>query len=160
MNKQVLVAALIVMIAVTAGGVAFAYWRGTGHGNSSGTTGTAAPLTLSPATPSAALYPGGTTSVALTAANPNASSARIGSLALDTSQGIGGFAVDAGHSGCGTSTLNFATQTSDTGWTVPAKVGATNGVLPITVPDALAMGPTAANACQGASITIYLVVGS
>lgn len=159
MNRRLLVAALAV-IAVIAGGTAFAYWGGTGRGNSSGTTGTAAPLALSPATPSAALYPGGSTDVALTAANPNGFSVHIGSLALDTGSGTGGFAVDAGHPGCATSTLVYATQTNGTGWTVPAKAGAANGVLPITLPGALAMGLTAANACQGASFTVHLVVGS
>jgi hypothetical protein len=112
-------------------------------------------VTLSPATPSAALYPGTTSSVKLTVSNPNLSEVRIGSLALDASQGTLGFAVDGNHSGCTLSTLSFTTQT--TGWTVPAKVGGTAGSLTVTLPNALAMSTSAANACQGASFTVYLI---
>jgi hypothetical protein len=154
MIRRVLVASLAVVLVLVLDGTAFAYWGGSGSGSGAGTTGTAAPVSLSAGTPTAALYPGGTASVVLTVSNPNLFAVHLGSLALDT----GGFAVDTGHSGCVTSTLGFTTQT--TGWTVPAKVGAVNGVLPITLPGALAMGATAANACQGASITVHLVVGS
>ena len=42
----------------------------------------------------------------------------------------GGFAVDAGHSGCTLGTLSYTTQTNGgSGWNVPAKVGAVNGTL-------------------------------
>ena len=62
----------------------------------------------------------------LTVTNPNPGQIRVGSLALDTSQGTGGFAVDGGHSGCGLATLSFATQTNGgAGWTVPG-----SGVAP------------------------------
>ena len=97
--------------------------RGRGSGNAA--TATTVPITVSPGTPTANLYPGGTTSVVLTLSNPNASAIRVGSLSLDVSQGTGGFSVDAGHSGCGLSTFTYTTQT--TGWVVPAKVGAVNG---------------------------------
>lgn len=79
---------------------------------------------------------------------------------LDTSQGTGGLAVDTSHSGCGLATLSFTTQTNGgVGWTIPAKVGAVDGTLPITLANALAMSTSAANACQGASFTVYLVAG-
>ena len=114
------------------------------------------PLTLSPATPSAQLYPGGQATVVLTVTNPNAAQIRVGSLALDTSQGTGGFAVDGAHSGCGLAPLSFTTQTNGgAGWTLPA-----SGVLPVTLTNALSMGTGAANACQGAAFTVYLKVTS
>jgi len=160
MNRRLLVAAFVVVLTVTAAAVAHAYWRGSGNGSSSGTTSTTVAVALSPATPSAALYPGGLASVALTVSNPSTFTVHIGSLLLDTGRGTAGFAIDAGHSGCAESTLSFTTQTNGTGWTVPAKAGAVNGVLPITLPGALAMAVGAANACQGANITVYLVVGS
>ena len=92
----------------------------------------------------------------LTITNPNAAQIRVGSLALDTSQGTGGFAVDGGHSGCGLATLSFATQTNGgAGWTVPG-----SGVLPVTLTNALSMGTGAANACQGATFSVYLTAAS
>jgi hypothetical protein len=161
MNARLFTAAVAVVLVLVLDGTAFAYWGGSGSGTSSGTTGAAAPVGLSPATPAAGLRPGGTAAVALVVSNPNAYTVRVRSLALDTSRGTGGFTVDAGHSGCATSTLSFTTQTNGTtGWTVPAKVGSVNGTLSITLTGALAMSTSAANACQGASITVYLVVGS
>jgi hypothetical protein len=97
----------------------------------------------------------------LTVANPNRSPVRIGSLSLNTSQGTGGFAVDAGHAGCSVAVLSFTTQTNlGTGWTVPGKVGAVNGSLSITLTAALAMSTAAANACQGATFTVFLAAGA
>lgn len=146
--------------AVTLGSVAYAYWAGFGGGSAPAATGTTVAVTLSPAAPVDALYPGGQAGVALTVSNPNTSPVHIGSLALDTSQGSAGFAVDAGHSGCATSTLSFTTQTNGgAGWTVAARVGAVNGSLSITLTNALARTLAAANACQGASTTVYLVAG-
>jgi hypothetical protein len=149
---------LIAALAVT--GVANAYWQAAGAGTGSGTAGTTVPVTLSPGTPTPGLYPGGTTGVVVTVTNTNTSPVVLGSLALDISQGTGGFAVDAGHSGCLVSALSYTTQTNGgAGWTVPAKVGSVNGTLAITLPSALAMTTGAANACQGATSTVYLVVG-
>lgn len=160
MTARLFAAAFAVVLVLVLDGTAFAYWGGSGSGTDSGTTGVAVPLGLSPATPSAGLYPGGTTAVVLVVSNANLVTAHLVSLALDTGRGTGGFTVDVGHSGCVTSALSFTTQTNGTGWNVPAKVGAVNGTLSITLSAALAMSVTAANACQGASITVYLVVGS
>jgi hypothetical protein len=144
--------ALLVAIA----GAAFAFWTALGSGSATATSGGATPLTLSPATPTAGLYPGGQAAVVTTVANPNAAVVRIGSLALDPSQGTGGFAVDAAHSGCAVSTLGFTTQTNGgAGWTVPA-----HGSLPLTLTGAVSMSGLAANACQGATFTVYLKVAS
>ena len=43
------------------------------------------------------------------------------------------------------------------GWDVPAKVGAVNGTLLVTLSNALSMAASAADACQGATFTVYLV---
>lgn len=161
MNRRLRVALLVLLLGVLATGTASAYWRASGSGSGSGTTSAAVPLELTPATPSTSLYPGGQSNVALTVTNMNYFAVRLASIALDTNRGTGGFAVDAGHSACGTSTLSYSPQTNGgTGWTVPAKQGTTNGVLPITLPNALAMDVGAANACQGATLTLYLIVGS
>lgn len=160
--RRMLLTSLLVVLAVAiGGGVANAFWSGSGSGTGSGATGTTVAVTLSPGAPAAALYPGGQADVVLTVSNPNESPVFIGSLALDAGQGTGGFAVDAGHPGCALGTLSFITQTNGgAGWTVPAKVGAVNGTLPITLTNALSMGVGAANACQGASFTVYVAAGS
>jgi hypothetical protein len=158
--RRLVLTSLVAVIAVSVGGVAYASWTGSGSGTGSGATGTTVALTLSPGTPAATLYPGGQTDVVLIMSNPNASPVHVGSLALDTAQGTGGFAVDAGHSGCAVSALSFTTQSNGgAGWTVPAKVGAVNGTLLVTLTNALAMGVGAANACQGASSTVYVAAG-
>lgn len=157
--------ALLTLLAITAtlclGGGAFAYWGGGGAGDGSGGTGDVVAVTLSPASPTAALYPGGTADVQLSVSNPNPADVRLGSLALDATRGAEGFAVDADHSTCGVAALSYATQTNgSTGWTVPGGVGEANGTLSVTLTDALSMGPGAANACQGAQFTVYLAAGS
>ena len=81
-------------------------------------------------------------------------------MALDTGRGTGGFSVDAGHAGCSVTVLSLTTQTNaGAGWTIPAKAGAINGTLPVTMTNALAMAVGAANSCQGATSTIYLMAG-
>jgi hypothetical protein len=155
-----LTASLLGILALPVGHTAYATWGGSGSGTGSAATGSTTALTLSPGTPSSSLRPGGGANVVLSVSNPNTSSVRIGSLSRDTSQGTGGFAVDAGHSVCGVLTLTFTTQTNGgAGWNVPAKVGAVNGTLSITLTNALAMGVAAANACQNASFTTYLAAG-
>ena len=150
----------LVVLAVSVGGIAYAYWSGPGNGDGSATTGTTVAMTLSPGTAAATLFPGGQADVVLTVSNPNTSPAYLGSLALDTAQGTAGFAVDAGHLGCALSTLSFTTQTNGgAGWTVPAKAVAVDGTLPVTLTNALAMSMDAATACQGASFTVYLAAG-
>jgi hypothetical protein len=142
-------------LVLLAAGSATAYWVASGSGSGSETTGTTAAVTLSPATPTAALFPGGQTSVVLTVTNPNLFSVRVGSLALDTGQGSSGFDVDGAHTGCALATLSFATQTNaGAGWTVAA-----SGNLSVTLTNALSMTSAAASSCQGASFTVYLVAG-
>jgi hypothetical protein len=159
---RVLLAAIAVSAFVVAGGgAAYAYWTATGSGAGSGLTGTASALTLSTGTAAAGLYPGSTVTVTVSATNPNTSPIVIPSLVLDTTQGAGGFAVDAGHSGCTLTALGFGTQTNGgVGWTVPAKAGSTNGSLAISLPGALSLSSSAVNACQGATFTAYLRAGS
>ena len=146
--------------AVVLGGVAAAFWTATTGGAGSGSTGVTQPVDLSPATPSADLYPGERADVVLTVTNPNAGPVVISSLRLDGTRGDGGFAVDSGHAGCATSALSFTAQTSgDVGWTVPGRQGTVDGRLSITLGDSLAMALDATDACQGATITVYLVAG-
>jgi hypothetical protein len=148
----VVTSTLITLVA----GAAFAFWASVGLGSAAASTGTSAPLVLTPGTPGPQLYPGGRAAVTLTIANPNRATVRVGSLALDTTQGTQGFAVDAAHAGCGLSALSFATQSgSGPGWTVSG-----NGSLPLTLTGSLSMAASASSSCQGAGFTVYLRVAS
>ena len=151
-------AALAVALAVAAGAAAF--FTSTGSGSASANVGTTQALTISPATPTTHLYPGGSADAKATISNSNSVAVHLPSLALDTSQGTNGFSVDAGHSGCDVSTLSYTTQTNGGGdFVVPARVGAVDGTLSVDLTGAVSMGTSAANACQGATFTVYLRVG-
>lgn len=150
--------AVFALVVLPVGGIALAYWGGTGNGTGTSATGDIVPVTLTVGTPPANLRPGATAHVVLTATNTNDTAVRINSLSLDTASGTGGFAVDAGHSGCDVAVLSFSTQTNGgSGWMIPARVGLVNGTLGITLPNAIGMSTSAANACQGATFTVYLV---
>lgn len=157
-SRTAIFVAALAILAVPVGGLSYAYWSGTGTGLGSGNTGVTTALTLSAGTPSASLYPGGQANVVLSASNPNTAIVHITTLSLNTAQGTGGFSVDAGHSSCSVAALTYTSQTNGgSGWDVPKKVGAVNGTLGITLSNALAMAASAADACQGATFTVYLV---
>lgn len=145
-------ATALVAVGATVGMSASAFWVVPGMGVGDGAVSSVTSVALTSGSGDATLYPGGTTVVVTTATNSNPSPVRIESLSLDTSQGTGGFAVDAAHTGCATSTFSFPTQTNGgSGWTIPA-----NGSLAISIPASLAMSTSAANACQGVLVTVYL----
>jgi hypothetical protein len=148
----------LVVVAVGGAGVAYSYWTAGGSGTGFAATGTTTPLTLSSGTPTATLLPGGQTGVSVTMTNPNTAQVKLSSLALDTTQGTNGFAVDSSHTACTLSTLSFSTQTNGgAGWSVPGKVGTVNGTLTVTLSNSLSMSLAAVNACQGATFTVYLL---
>lgn len=158
-RTRLVLAAAVLGLALP-GGAAFAFWTGSGTGSGSAAAGTAQPLAITAAAVSGQLHPGGQGDVALVLSNPNTFPVRAGSLVLDTTQGSGGFAVDGAHSGCGLGTLSVAAQNNGgAGWTVPARVGVTNGQLTVNLAGAAAMGLTAADACQGAAFTVFMRVG-
>lgn len=143
------------LLAVVSGALVWGYVTAGGAGTGAAASGTAAQVTLTPAAPTTLLYPGGTASVVMAATNPNPGPVRIVSLSLDTTQASSGFAVDTDHAGCAVSALSFTTQTNGgAGWTLPP------GSTSISLPAALAMSPSAANACQGASFTVYVKTGA
>jgi hypothetical protein len=158
-----LVVALLVALAVAAG--AGAYFTSTGSGSGSAHVGTTQQVTITPATPTTHLYPAGSADVAASIDNPNSIAVHLHSLALDTSQGTGGFDVDSTHKNAGCTVaaakLTYTTQTNGAGdFVVPAKVGTTDGTLAVDLSGAISMGVDAANACQGATFTVYLKVGA
>lgn len=133
-------------------GAALAWWSGVGSGASTATSGTSAAVTLSPGTPGASLYPGSSAAIQLSIANPGASDVRVGSLALSTAEGAGGFEVDAAHPDCVEGSLGYVTQDNGgAGWTVPS-----GGSLAVILPGALTMSLDADDGCQGATFVVYL----
>lgn len=159
-RSRVVVRASVVLALLAVSGTAFAFWAAGGGGT--GTAGTEATLrvTLSPGVPTGQLYPGGTADVVLTISNPNAATVRIGSLALDEAQGTGGFSVDNDHAACDLSVLAFTTATNGpAGWSVPGAASGTPGTSAATLSDALSMSVDAADACQGAELTVHVAAG-
>jgi hypothetical protein len=151
--------ALVTALAIAAG--AWAYWSVSGSGSGSATAAGAQAVTIGAGTATSQLYPNGSAAVALTISNPNGFQVSIPSLALDTSQGTNGFDVDGAHSDCDVAALSFTPQSnSGDGWEVPPKVGTTDGSLDLDLAGAVSMNGSAANACQGATFTVYLKVGS
>lgn len=156
-GSRVLVAGVLV---AAVGASAFAYWSADGAGKGNGSTGATVAVTLSPGVAAPDLRPGGEGNVVLLVTNPNSTVAQFGSLTLDATQGDEGYAVDAAHSDCGLTALDYTTQTNGgAGWAVPAASGGDDGTLAVTLSDALAMSGDAADACQGAALTVYLTAG-
>jgi len=151
-----------ILIAVVSAGVALAlqpqpataFWRAPGSGTGSGSTTTMRALVVAPGTPTQSLFPTGLArgDVATTLTNPNAFPVSIPRLALDTTRGSGGYAVDAAHAACTVASLSYTTQTNGgAGWTVPGA-----GAISVDLTNAIALSTGAPNACQAATFTVYL----
>jgi hypothetical protein len=154
------VGAIAAVASLALASAGFAFWSATGTGAAPASVGTVQAITASAGVATLQIYPGGSADVALTFSNPNGVGVHVGSLSLDTTHGTGGFDVNAGHAGCDLSALAFTTQTNGgSGWSVPRKVGATNGSLVIDLAGSLTMSAGAASACQGATFTVYLSAG-
>jgi len=148
---------LAFVLVATGGGLATAYWSSSGTATGSVTTGTSLPLELNPGTPTDTLYPGGEASIVVRITNPNRAPTILSSLYLDATHGTDGFGVDPAHADCGLSALTFTTQrNAGLGWTVPARIGATDGSVVLTLAGAVSMDLGAANACQGATFTVFM----
>ena len=130
------------------------FWRTSGSGVGSVKTTTMQLVTVAAGTPTQPLFPltGARGDVATRLTNSNPFSVVVTRLALDTTKGTAGFAVDAAHSTCTLANLSYTTQTNGgAGWTVPA-----SSTLSVDLTSAVALATTAPNACQGASFTVYL----
>lgn len=152
------IASAAIASAVIFGGEANGYWSAAGSGSGSAATGLSESVTLSPGLPSDDLFPGRTSDVAVSAANPNTYSVHIDTLELDPTAADGGFGVDAEHGACPAAVLTYVTQTNGgSGWTVPAASGGVDGELSIDLTDALRMAVDAPGACQGSGFAVHLV---
>ncbi len=145
--------------AVMAAGPVFAFYTVAGSGNSSGTTGTVQPLTVSPATvgsPSSTLLPGGTADLLLNVTNPNAVAVTITSVAQ------GGGVTVSGGSGC-SSDPAWPTTTGSSGVSIVTTTGLSISVpagssATVHVAGAASMTSGSASGCQGAAFQIPVTV--
>lgn len=155
-STRVAVVVLVATLLVTGGAIAF--WSGAGSGTTQTRLDDPKPIVMVPGTPSDQIFPGYSANVLAEASNPNPYSVHVDALALDTAVGDGGFDVDAQHGGCALSALTFTTQDNGgAGWDVPPRAADADGVLSIPMIDSLAMDVGAADACQGATFTVYLL---
>jgi hypothetical protein len=151
-RKKKLALGAVVVVAGAAIGIAIAAWTTGGTGSGQAQAGSAASMTISVGTPSSSLYPTGSADVAATISNPNPYKVHVSSIAL------GAVTVDAGHSGCNTSSVSVTSPQTNgvTGWDVPAKSGGVNGSLNVDLTNAISMDNTANDSCQGATFTVAL----
>jgi hypothetical protein len=151
---RILLIAIAISLGTAAG--ALAYWQGTGRGTATTVLADAQALSFSPGTPTSELYPGGTATVAVVVTNPSPYFVQISSIVLAAGDAQP-FGVDAGHGGCGLSTLTYVPQNENgAGWRIPPRAGVTDGTLTINMAAAIQMNGAAANACQGANFTVHL----
>ncbi len=151
--------ALVGLAALLSAAGALAYVAAVGSGFGLGGAASPSPLAVTAGVaPSTPLFPNASGDVTVHIDNPNRAREFIGRLSLDASQGTSGFS--SGAAGCNLSSLSFTTQNNGgAGWYVPAKVGTTNGTLNLDLTGAVSMDTTAANACQGATFTVYVKAG-
>ena len=149
-----LLVAIAILAAIATG--ALAYWSGSGSGTATTVLTDAQTLSFKPGTPTAQLYPGSDTNVAIVATNPNSFFVHIGSMVLDSREGEP-FVVDGAHGGCDVSSLSFVTQDNGgAGWDVPPRAGSTDGTLTLDMPASMQMSAAASGACQGATFNLHL----
>ena len=155
------VAALL--LALMAGGAAFAYFTASGSGTGQAKAATVTNLSIAAAaTPSVghALYPGATGDVVLTITNPNAFPVTITALTLPSSTtyatGFSNSSLTTPIAGCtasgGSASLvawNFAANSGSHTLTSSLTVAA-SGTLTVTMTNDAFMGTTAPAACEGA----------
>ena len=145
----------VVLAGVTvlaAAALAAAAWVTSTSGNGYSKAATASPLTLSDASASTTgqLYPGGSGDLKLKVSNPNSFPVRITAVSLTS-----GGTITSDTSGC-TALNDAVTFTNQTGLTLDLAGNASGTVF--TLANAVQMGSTSANACQGAVFTIPIDV--
>lgn len=128
------------------GGLAWAAWTATGGGSGGAQATSAQALVASPGTATNAVYPGGSSNVVFTVANPNPYAVNL------TAVGGGAIAVDSGHAGCNLSSVSFTPQS------VSVSVPANATAVPVTLTNALSMTPAGNDDCQGATFTVTLTL--
>ncbi len=154
--RRRVVLGVVAVTAACASAVGIALWSGTGSGSGTLPVETVSAVTLTPGSPTTALYPGTSGDVAVSIVNDNTYRAYIGSLVLDTTQGSNGFAVTGGQPGCDPAAVSYTTQSNGgAGWFVSA-----SSTLDLDLANAIALDTSAASECQGATFVVYLLAAT
>lgn len=142
------VTAIAIVAGITAASIASASWSAQSNGNAKAQAGRLAAVTASPAAPTTELFPGGSADAALTLTNPNPVAMTVSSIVGDgTIVSDSAACNDAGHG------VTFTDQAG--AWEV-----AKSATLNVGLPNAVHMSVDSADACQGATFTIPVVVVS
>ena len=144
-SRRNLVAGAMTLIVLTAVGFVYAAWTTSGSGSGYAKAGSSQALTTVDVSAStgATLYPGVSGDVKLQISNPNPYAVRVTAVT-----GNGAITADAGHSGCTTTGVSFANQSS---LTIDI---AANSSTTSTLTGAASMSNASLNACQGATFAI------
>jgi hypothetical protein len=142
-GKRKIALGAVVAVLAAAGG-AFAYFSSTGTGSATATVGSSQALTVN-GTPSGSLYPGASTTVNFTAANPSAGHEYLATIHLAS------VSVDSSHASAGCTASWFTMPDVSANQDIPAGSGTT-----VTATGTLSMTNTATNqdSCQGATLTL------
>ena len=132
-------------LAITGGGVAFAYWTQSGSGAGTAATGTTSSVTVVSTTPTSNLYPGGSVALSGKFDNPNPGSVRIGTVTATVGTLPEG-CVSGDFSSSGTAAVNAEIPTG-------SNVGSWSGIT-------LSMNDTGVSqdACKTATIPVTFIV--
>lgn len=153
-SANVLTAGLVVVLALMAGGAAYASFTAGGSGTGTAPTGTMQPVTISAFTggdlPSTTLVPGGTADVIVRVTNPNATSVQVYSVAAN-----GAITADPAHSACAVTGVTFTAPASPLSPTVSVPA---NSSLLFHLAGAATMSLASQSACQGATFWIPATV--
>jgi hypothetical protein len=147
------------VVAAVAGmgtGAAFGYFAAAGSGTGGGSVGTMQTVTLTAVTgtPATPLVPGGTGDVVVSVHNPNRFAVSVTSVVYEPGATIG---FDAGHGGCTTGDSQPVVGLSVPGSDLPVAVPASSSAT-FHLANAVTMEPTATSNCQGATISIPVVL--
>ncbi len=136
------------VLALAAG--AYAYFTSTGSGTATATVGSSSAVTLK-GTVTGNLYPGSSSSVALTVDNPSSGKQRVGTVSLEK------ITPDAGHSGCSV-VITGGNPDFTMADVVVNKTFSPGNNQALTPSGSLTMNDTGVNqdACQGATLTLTL----
>ena len=148
MRRSLLAVGCVGVLAVAVG--AYAYFTSTGSGTVTATVGTSSAVTIK-GTVTGNLYPGSSSSVALTVDNPSSGKQRVGTISLEK------IVADAGHASC-----SVVITGGNPDFTMPEiavnKTFSPGNNQTVTPSGTLTMNDTGVNqdACQGATLTLTL----
>jgi hypothetical protein len=139
-------ATFAVAATVTIAGIAGASWSAQSNGTAKAQAGRLQPVSATPATPTAELFPGGSADAALTLTNPNPVAMTVSSI-----RGSGPITSDSAACDAAGNGVSFTDPAG--AWEV-----ANSASLVVNLADAVRMSVDSATECQGATFTIPVSV--